>query len=183
MNNTKHLQVSAKTKTWAIHWLIVSLKVARNRGPGNEVVRRSFRQFYTGQCLQWTVLCGVNHALMSGNYYNCWCPKCNCGWNRRNFEEGSMEARIATCSNCLEDINVSPRYMNGNPLNQAIVIRGFNAFGQRSHGTAAIHFTPACVEKDKRKDTLYTYIFFRNWSGMQWRSTVSIVISNVNWKI
>ena len=183
MNNTKHLQVSAKTKTWAIHWLIVSLKVARNRGPGNEVVRRSFRQFYTGQCLQWTVLCGVNHALMSGNYYNCWCPKCNCGWNRRNFEEGSMEARNATCSNCLEDINVSPRYMNGNPLNQAIVIRGFNAFGQRSHGTAAIHFTPACVEKDKRKDTLYTYIFFRNWSGMQWRSTVSIVISNVNWKI
>ena len=93
-----------------------------------------------------------------------------------------MEARIVTCSNCLEDINVSPRYMNGNPLNQTIVIHedGFNAFRQRSHGTSAKHFTSACVEKDKRKDTLYTYIFFRNWSGMQWRSTVSIVISNVN---
>ena len=68
---------------------------------------------------------------------------------------------MVTCSNCLEQIHLVPRFMRGNPLNQAIIIHedGFNAFRQRSHGTSAIHFTSACVEKQKRKDSLQVYSF------------------------
>ena len=71
-------------------------------------------------------------------------------------EEGDLSVRTISCPNWLEEVDVAPRFMRGNPLNQAIVFHedGFNAFRQKTHGTSAIHITSACVAKDHRKESL-----------------------------
>ena len=78
-----------------------------------------------------------------------------------NAEEGNLNVRTITCPNCLEEVDVVPRFMRGNPLNQAVIFHedGFNAFRQKTHGTSAIHITSACVAKDQRKDSLHVYSF------------------------
>ena len=78
-----------------------------------------------------------------------------------NAEEGNLNVRTISCPNCLEEVDVAPRLMRGNPLNQAVVFHedGFNAFRQKTHGTSAIHITSACVAKDQRKDSFHVYSF------------------------
>ena len=76
-------------------------------------------------------------------------------------DEGDLSVRTISCPNCLEEVDVAPRFMRGNPLNQAVVFHedGFNAFRQKTHGTSAIHITSACVAKDHRKESLHVYSF------------------------
>ena len=76
-------------------------------------------------------------------------------------EEGDINVRTVSCPNCLEETDITPRFLRGNPLNQALIIHedGFNAFKQKTHGCSAIHVTSACVDKSKRKETLQVYGF------------------------
>ena len=65
------------------------------------------------------------------------------------------------CSDCMLTFLHTPKFMKGNPLNQAFIFHedGFNAFVKKSRGMATIQLSSACTCKDERSKGKYLNVY------------------------
>ena len=65
------------------------------------------------------------------------------------------------CKECMASFLHTPKFMKGNPLNQAFIFHedGFNAFVKKSRGMATIQLCSACTYKDERSKGKYLNVY------------------------
>lgn len=95
------------------------------------------------------------------------CPHCGNVLTTSEIQEAARPGSSSTdpvqlrCTECVVTFLHTPRFMQGNPLNQAFIFHedGFNAFVKKSRGMATIQLCSACTFKDERSKGKYLSVY------------------------